>query len=78
MKLPEVIPDVDAFIAMEPEELGLRILPVLDTFERRQPKMLDLELGHVLDGATQMHNLNPIGGYPPDRATEVRRSLREA
>ena len=33
-QLVDLIPDPDVVIALEPEELGLRMLPVLWTFSR--------------------------------------------
>lgn len=77
MKFSEIIPDVDAFVEMDPEELGLAILPVLEAWRSnfmRQP----LQLSQILDAATRVDALQKIGGFPDARAAEVRVALREA
>ncbi len=77
MKLPEVVPDVDAFIEMDPEELGIAILPVLQAWNSQVLRQ-GLQLSVILDAATNATALNPIGGYSQSRASEVRLALREA
>ncbi|MGH6848785.1 MAG: hypothetical protein ACREC0_15540 [Methylocella sp.] len=77
MKLSDIFPDVDVLIALEPEELGLRILPVLDDWERRHSRSSPLQLDNFLDEATRVQSFTSIGGYSPDRAGEIRQALRE-
>src|SRR3712207_8227542 len=72
MHLVDVIPDADVLLALEPDELGLRMLPVLARWPVRQP----LELGEFLrvvlgDGRHTSH-------YPGDRRFEIQDAIREA
>jgi hypothetical protein len=78
MKFSDAIPDVEAFISFEPEELGLRILPVLDAWERRFGRSSPLALVYILDAATDSKPHVQIGGYPRERAGEVKLAIREA
>lgn len=82
MKLPDVIPDVEALVAFEPEELGLRFLPVLAAWERQFGRAgAQLSLAYILDAVTKAPHMVPmgsIGGYPPERAAEVKLAIREA
>lgn len=74
MNLGDLIPDVDAVLALEPDELGLRILQVLGSW----PSHMQLELGtfvnHVLGHPQTPHH----GIYPANRRGELDRAIREA
>jgi hypothetical protein len=54
MKLADLIPDPDVLIALEPDELGLRMLPLLVAW----PKHDTLQLSHVLTSVA-------VRGGPP-------------
>ena len=47
MHLADLIPDADVLLALEPEELALRILPLLDQSTRGRSS--GVELGQFLD-----------------------------
>jgi hypothetical protein len=55
VQLVELIPDPDFVIALEPEELGLRMLPVLATWPRFQELQLELLLDYLTRGG-RLHN----------------------
>jgi len=76
MKLVDLIPDPDALLALEPEELGLRMLPVLAAW--RSP-------GNPLQPSAFIPSIigddrNPgyPGQYPANRRREIEWALREA
>lgn len=66
MQLVDLIPDAEAVLALEPDELGLRMLPVLAQW----PKQGRLELRNFL-GLTAGH-------YPPTYHAELTDALGEA
>ncbi|WP_315745466.1 MULTISPECIES: TIGR02391 family protein [unclassified Bradyrhizobium] len=74
MNLSDILPDAEVVTALEPEELGLRILQVL----RHWPDHLQhAELGTFVRSA-----LGPLGvqngAYPPNQRSELERAIREA
>jgi uncharacterized protein (TIGR02391 family) len=73
MNLSEIILDADAVIALEPEELGLRILQVISHW----PPHLNLELGSFINSALGVAN-QPGGHYPGNRRGELQVAIREA
>ena len=76
MKLSELIPDTDVLYGLEPDELGLRILPVLADWDERHrsvPLTLDDFVVTVLgDGRGYP------GEYPPQDRRRVEEAIREA
>lgn len=60
MNLADLVPDGGVLVALEPKELGLRILQVLATWS---PQVRQIRLGLFLDGA-----LTGYSSYPrPDQ-----------
>ena len=68
MNLADVVPDGDVLVALEPEELGLRILQVLATWS---PQIRQIRLGLFLNGA-----LTGYSSYP--RRDQIERAIGEA
>lgn len=73
MKLSDVIPDADVLCALEPEELGLRMLPVLAAWDRRFNLLTLSGFLQVVQG-----NLQAPSGYPAAQSTEIEMAVREA
>jgi uncharacterized protein (TIGR02391 family) len=73
VSLVDVIPDVDVLYAYEPEELGLRMLPVLAQWDGR---FNPLSLSSFLQAAHG--TVHAPGGYPAGRRGDVERAIREA
>jgi uncharacterized protein (TIGR02391 family) len=75
-ELLEAIPDVEALLAMEPEELGAKLLFVLRKAQQREPQRLlhlqDLNGPHLFQ--------SNVGGrtYPANRQEEIELALLEA
>ncbi len=67
MNLADIVPDGDALVTLEPEELGLRILQVLAMRSPHSP----MRLGLFLDGA-----LSGYSNYP--RRDQIGHAIREA
>ena len=79
MLLAEVIPDPDALCALEPYELGLRMLTVLAQFKPLTPLYDESQLGlksflNLTLGTAQQ----PGSQYPVDRRREIEQAIREA
>lgn len=74
MNLADILPDADAVIALEPDELGLRILQVLS---RWPDHVRQLELGAFTNSVLGATN-PPSGPYPANKRGEVERGIREA
>jgi hypothetical protein len=76
MKLIDLLPDPGVLVALEPDELGLRILPVLaDWPHQGNPLQLSRFLQSVLgDGTTRAPGKY---GFDP-RSAEIQLALREA
>ncbi len=79
MLLAEVIPDPDALCALEPYELGLRMLTVLAQFKPLTPLYDESQLGlksflNLTLGTAQQ----PGSQYPADRRREIDQAIREA
>ena len=79
MKLSELIPDVDVLCALEPYELGLRMLPALAAFQPSTGLYDTSQLGlrSFLD-ATLGTGAQPMGQYPVERSREIHQAIREA
>jgi hypothetical protein len=56
MNLADVVPDGDVLVALEPEELGLRMLQVLATWS---PQISQIRLGLFLHGALTGYSRYP-------------------
>lgn len=80
MHLADILPDADLVVALDPEELGLRLLPVLNRAIRREQE--GIELGEVLARTTaplRSHALaSTPGRYPDARHDDVRVAVIEA
>jgi hypothetical protein len=68
MNLADIVPDGDVLVALEPEELGLRILQVLATWS---PHIRQIRLDLFLSGA-----LTGYSNYP--RRDQIEPAIREA
>jgi uncharacterized protein (TIGR02391 family) len=79
MRLVDVIPDADVLCALEPDELGLRMLPVLAEWHPRNPlyQSVQLSLATFLTVVLGVHG-RPSDQYAVERRSEVDRSIREA
>lgn len=73
MKLVDVISDADVLCAYEPDELGLRMLPVLAQWNRSYDPLTLSSFVRVVHGTLQAP-----GGYPPSRQAEIEFAIREA
>jgi hypothetical protein len=75
-KIADLIPDADVLYALEPDELGLRMLPVLAWWERNYRSVqltLDAFLVTVVGDGRGHH-----GQYPVQQSTKVEDAVREA
>jgi hypothetical protein len=68
MNLADVVPDGDVLVALEPEELGLRILQVLATWN---PQIRQIRLSLFLNGALTGYSNHPRRG-------QIEPAIREA
>jgi uncharacterized protein (TIGR02391 family) len=73
LRLADVISDADVLCALEPQELGLRMLPVLARWDGRFDP---LSLTRFLQSTHG--NLQAPGAYPPTRQSEIETAIREA
>ena len=71
MKLSDIIPDADGVVALDPDELGLRMLPFLAALPHLYVN-IPLDLTHLIKGRDR------LGQYPLDRYPEIEVALREA
>src|SRR5579872_2390171 len=76
-QLVDLIPDPDVVIALEPEELGLRMLPVLWTFSRSPSLQLQEDSFYPTIIGSDRTSGYP-GQYPPNRRGELQTALIEA
>jgi hypothetical protein len=75
VRLVDLIPDAEVLCALEPEELGLRMLSVLAKWPERQPLTLDdFVVVTVGDSRSRDHT----GQYPRERTAVVDLAIREA
>jgi uncharacterized protein (TIGR02391 family) len=75
VQLVELIPDPDFVIALEPQELGLRMLPVLATWPKFQELQLEVLLNHLIGNS---RDPTRSGQYPQDRRIEIADAVSEA
>lgn len=73
--LSDLIPEADVLIALDPDELGRRMLPLLANWPEGHAFGLDELLGRVAGDAPSAF---PMGNYPPNRRVEIREALSEA
>ncbi len=76
MKLVDLIPDADALLALEPDELGLRLLPVLATWRQPGAQLQPSQFIPSIVGSA--NNPDYRGQYPSNRRAEIEQALREA
>ena len=76
MKLVDLIPDPDALLVLEPDELGLRMLPVLSAWRPQTNRLTLSNFTHATVGSNQHPDY--IGQYPVSRRTELQFDLIEA
>jgi len=72
VRLVDAIPDVDVLCALEADELGLRMLPVLAQWDGRYDPLTLSRFLQVVHGSTQVPNQ-----YPAARRGEVELAVRE-
>jgi uncharacterized protein (TIGR02391 family) len=79
MRLVDVIPDADALCALEPDELGLRMLPVLAACSPRTPdhRSQQLTLPSFIQLVLGLPN-QPTDQYPTRRHAEIDEAIRVA
>jgi uncharacterized protein (TIGR02391 family) len=79
MKLSDLIPNADVLCALEPDELGLRMLPLLAEWQPSNPlhEAVQLGLQAVID-ATLGSRTQPSGQYPEENRREIEQAIREA
>jgi uncharacterized protein (TIGR02391 family) len=73
LKLVDIIPEVDALLALEPDELGLRMLPVLASFRHPGMTLQPNQLFPTIAGSEHY-----AGQYPANRRSDVTLALTEA
>jgi len=76
MKLVDLIPDADALLALDPDELGLRLLPVLANFRHAGMTLQPSYFFPTIVGSDQQGGYP--GQYPPNRRHEITVALTEA
>jgi hypothetical protein len=76
LRLVDIIPDVDVLLALEPDELGLRMLPVLASFRHPGMTLQPAQFFPTIVGSDQPGGYS--GQYPPNRRNEVTVALTEA
>jgi uncharacterized protein (TIGR02391 family) len=76
MKLVDLIPDPDALLALEPDELGLRLLPVLAAWRNQGTQLQPSNFIPSIVGHPQ-YPQSP-SQYPVNRRPEIEQALREA
>lgn len=74
MNLAELVPEADIVLALEPDELALRILQVVSRWPEH---MQQLELGAFINSALGPRN-GASTSYPANRRGELERAIREA
>lgn len=77
MRLVDLIPAPDALYALEPDELGIRMLPSLATW-RQDNRMNTLTLGDLLHVVVGDPGRGLQGQYPLGSSAKVREALCEA
>ena len=80
MNLVDLIPDSDALIALEADELGLRMLPVLASWPSHYGPLVFDNFLNVAIGAPQLPAQAPVppGPYPRERRAGLEEAISEA
>jgi uncharacterized protein (TIGR02391 family) len=79
MRLVDLVPDVDVLCALEPNELGLRMLPALAAFRPGNPLQDDLQLSlRSFLEATLGSVFLPQSQYPGNRRSDLVQAITEA
>ena len=77
MNLVDIVPDADALLALEPDELGLRLLPVLSHYSRQPGASLHPRVFFPsIVGSDRLGDYP--GQYPANRRDEITLALSEA
>jgi uncharacterized protein (TIGR02391 family) len=76
LRLVDIIPDPDALLALEPDELGLRLLPVLATWRQQGAQLQPNQFIPSIVGSA--NNPDYPAQYPSNRRAEIEQALREA
>jgi uncharacterized protein (TIGR02391 family) len=76
VRLVDVIPDVDVLCALEPEELGLRMLPALVAASGHPS--VQLTLSDFLAGICGSAHNNYVGQYGVENSARIEMPIREA
>lgn len=71
------VPDIDVLMALEPEELGAKLLFALRSHAAREPARPMWTPGGIMDGLIDVHGHEP-GRYPNGRRNEVELAILEA
>ena len=75
MNLADLLPNVDVLLALDPEELGLRILQVLASMPAH---MQQHELGTLINTVVGHPQSPQASAYPAYRTADVQNAIREA
>jgi hypothetical protein len=75
MNLSDLIPNADVLLALDPDELGLRILQVLRSLPAH---MLQHELGSFTNSVIGNPQAPGTGAYPASQREDVKNAIREA
>jgi uncharacterized protein (TIGR02391 family) len=79
MRLVDLIPNADVLCALEPDELGLRMLPTLAEWHPRYRLYQSTQLGlQAFINVTLGAGPQPVGQYPQERRVEIELAIREA
>jgi uncharacterized protein (TIGR02391 family) len=80
LNLADLIPDADALVALEPDELGLRMLPVVASWPSHYGPLVFDSFLNVAIGAPQLPGqaLVPPGPYPRERRAALEEAISEA
>src|SRR5215469_10393829 len=77
VRLVDLIPDAEVLCALEPDELGLRMLPVLAEWERVHRETVPLSLENFVS-AVSGHRPNYDGEYGRQHSASIEQADREA
>jgi uncharacterized protein (TIGR02391 family) len=78
MNLIDLFPTAELLVALEPEELGLRLLPLLAEWNAPNLWYQTSQLGLDAFIESTFANPQPTGPYPQERRAEVELAIREA
>jgi hypothetical protein len=79
MRLVDLIPDADVLCALEPYELGPRMLPALAQLQPQNPLHASSQLGlQYFLNLTIGTGPQAVSQYPLERSREIGQAIREA